>query len=103
MSVRDFAVVLKPAAKRDIRAILLYTGEQWGTAQRRVYREVIDRALGALAANPLLGRSRDEVAPGLRSFPAGQHVIYYRIDQASVTVFRILHGKMDAPRHLTRT
>ena len=83
-----------------MRSILLYTGDQWGTAQRDVYRQALDQAFTRLSANPLLGRSRDEIAPGLRSYNVQQHVIYYRITAGTVMVLRILHGKMDAARPL---
>lgn len=31
---------------------------------------------------------------------AGEHVIYYRIDEKAIQVIRILHRRMDATQHL---
>jgi toxin ParE1/3/4 len=100
MSVRRSTVVLKPAARRDVRSILLYTGQKWGFGQRDAYREALDQAFATLSVNPLIGRSRDEIAPNLRSHTIQQHVIYYRVEVETVTVLRVLHGKMDAARHV---
>ena len=100
MSVRRSKVVLKPAARRDVRSILLHTSQRWGFAQRDAYREVLDKAFETLSVNPLIGRSRGEIAPNLRSHTIQQHVIYYRVEVETVTVLRVLHGKMDAARHV---
>jgi toxin ParE1/3/4 len=103
MSVRRSHVVLKPVARRDVRSILLYTGQRWGCAQRDAYREALDQAFMTLSVNPLVGRSRDEIAPNLRSYNIQHHVIYCRVTTQTVTVLRVLHGKMDATRHVEET
>ena len=39
--------------------------------------------------------------PGLRGYPCGKHVIFYRVlSQTKVRIARILHEMMDFPRHL---
>lgn len=101
MSARKAAIALRPAARRDVRAILVYTAEQWGVAQRDAYRKEIDRALATLRSNPRLGRSRDEIRPGLRSYPVQRHVIYDRFGADVVPVVRVMHERMDAARHLS--
>ena len=100
MSVRRSKVVLKPAARRDVRSILLHTSQRWGFAQRDAYREALDQAFTTLSVNPFIGRARDEIAPNLRSHNVQQHVIYYRVEVETVTVLRVLHGKMDEARHV---
>jgi toxin ParE1/3/4 len=73
----------------------LHTREQWGAEQRDAYLEAINRALATLSANPRIGRERDEIVPGLRSYGVQQHIIFYRLDADIATVLRILHRKMD--------
>lgn len=102
MSARRLPLALRPAAQWDIRSILLFIVQQWGVAQRDVYGEEIARAFESLSANPQIGRARDEVSPGLRSYQVRQHVIYCRIASDSLTVLRILHERMDARRHLSQ-
>jgi toxin ParE1/3/4 len=61
---------------------------------------VIHRALETLGANPEIGPAQDDISPGFRSYVVEQHIIYYRVIADGVTIVRILHGKMDAARHL---
>jgi toxin ParE1/3/4 len=41
------------------------------------------------------GRSREELAPGLRSFLVKQYVIFYRVIPEGIEVIRVLHGSRD--------
>ena len=62
--------------------------------------ELLDKIAGAcqkLAANPLIGRSREELAPSLRSLPAGNYVIFYKPIRDGIVVIRVLHGSRDLP------
>jgi toxin ParE1/3/4 len=43
-----------------------------------------------------IGRRRDDLHPGYRSFRVGQYIIFYRILEAGeVEIMRVLHGKRD--------
>ena len=42
-----------------------------------------------------IGRPRNELMQGLRSFIAGQHVIYYRVERDKIQVKRVIHGARD--------
>jgi len=53
-----------------------------------------------LASHPLVGRGRDEIAPGLRSLPFGRYLIFYRPMDNGVEVVRVLHGARDIQRAL---
>ena len=49
-----------------------------------------------LAQNPYLGRRRDEIRPGYRSFPVDSYVVFYRLVAAEeILVLRVIHGKRD--------
>jgi toxin ParE1/3/4 len=87
---------LSVRAQDDLRAVLQYTESVWGKRQRDAYAEAIDAALRELAAFPALGRTRDELFPGCRSFRVEQHVVYYHESGRALTIDRILHAKMDA-------
>ncbi len=96
MSAPKQPVILTPRARRDLSDIELYTAQQWGDQQRRAYMAKLEQALQDLAAFPELGRLRDDLAPGLRGYLAGEHIIYYRAEPASITIVRVLHRKMDS-------
>jgi toxin ParE1/3/4 len=42
-----------------------------------------------------LGRARDDLRAGLRSFPVGQYVIIYAIEDEDVQILHVFHGKQD--------
>lgn len=55
----------------------------------------LDEQLGLLAARPMMGRARDELAPGVRSFPFGRYVVVYAPLDDGIDVIRVLHGARD--------
>ncbi len=48
-----------------------------------------------LASNPHLGRTREELSPGLRSLVFESYVIFYHPMPNGVAVVRVLHGMRD--------
>jgi toxin ParE1/3/4 len=48
-----------------------------------------------LAENPMAGRAREELLPGLRSFAAGRYLIFYTPMDDGITLDRVLHGARD--------
>jgi toxin ParE1/3/4 len=56
-----------------------------------------------LASHPLAGRTRDELALGLRSLAYGRYVIFYRALDDGAEIVRVLHGARDLRRALGRT
>lgn len=44
---------------------------------------------------PEAGRSRSELQMGLRSFPVGRYLIFYRPSATSVEIVRVLHSARD--------
>jgi len=61
--------------------------------------ENIIRELGRVVAliedHPLAGRPRDEIRPGLRSFAATPHVVFYRVARDTPEILRVLDGRQD--------
>jgi toxin ParE1/3/4 len=100
MSSRSRTVIFSPDARDDFTAILLYTRQQWGEAQRDLYQASLERAIAALADYPEAGEQRPRLFPGCRARRAERHVIYYRIAGDLIEVVRILHERTDPVRHL---
>jgi toxin ParE1/3/4 len=46
-----------------------------------------------LTDRALMWRKRDDVAPGLRSVLRHPYVIFYRVNNGSIEVVRVLHGR----------
>jgi toxin ParE1/3/4 len=98
MSARRLRIVYTDDAKAELRDIALYTERQWGKEQSATYLRLVRSAVRTLAASPHLGRARDEIQPGLRSYPVGSHVIYYWIDDGAVNVAHVFHNRRDTLR-----
>ncbi|MBB6142147.1 toxin ParE1/3/4 [Silvibacterium bohemicum] len=81
---------------RELDEIWHYIAEQSGSFEiaDRVVDSITDRFL-AIVHSPGIGRSRDDLQPGYRSFPVGQYVIFYRSDDDRVEILHILHSKRD--------
>ena len=87
-------------AQRDLVQIWAYSVENWGEEQAVQYVAQVRAALELLRTNPGLSRSSEDVRPGLRKFTVGSHVLYVRVGDTFLRLVRILHGRMDASRHL---
>lgn len=92
----DDALSFAPRAQRDVDEIIRYTLHHWGKAQVAEYKEAMKSALRAIVEYPSMGKLHQ----GYHSYPAGKHVIFYRISGAEILIIRILHERMDSGRHL---
>ena len=61
----------------------------------------VTQYFSTLARQPKAGRGREELAPGLRSIPAKDYVVYYRESGTRVIISRVIHGKRDQEKALT--
>jgi toxin ParE1/3/4 len=48
-----------------------------------------------IATQPMMGRAREELVPGLRSFPFRRYVIFYMPTGDGIDVVGVLHGARD--------
>ncbi len=92
---------LTASAQSDLRSIAGYSRRVWGVDQARAYITALREVFRKLADRPGVGRLRDELHAGLRSFSCGQHAVFYVIDGGGVIVVRILHQRMDVARHIS--
>jgi len=90
---------LSTRAAADLDQIANYTIEQFGIEQARRYRNGLEGCFATIAGNPLLGRSAQVIAPNLRRFEHGSHVIFYKPLGPGVLIVRVLHESLDAPSH----
>lgn len=93
-------LVVSDGAKADLKSISDYTMREWGARQRTRYLHLLRAAFKRLRRNPASGVARDDIARHYRSLPVESHVIYFRIFTNRVEIVRILHGRMDAERHI---
>lgn len=86
---------LTPRAANDLDDIADYTIQKWGENQANDYLGALVGRFESLAVNPTLGRNRDDVHPGYRSFPEGHHIIFYTVHDDYIAIIGIPHKSMD--------
>ncbi len=87
-----YKIRLTRAAEQDLEDIWLYTRSEWGEIQANHYLELID--------NPTIGKARPDIKIGYRALQVQKHIIFYCLNAEFIDVIGILHGRMDAKRHL---
>ena len=85
---------LSELAEQDLLELWLHVAADAGPERADGVIEVIVSRFELLAEQPEMGRSRPEFGKGVRSLPAGNHVIYYRFEGEPL-IARVLHGRRD--------
>jgi toxin ParE1/3/4 len=83
-----------PLAILDLEQILDYIAQDKPAAAEK-FVETLKSKCVTLARFPLIGTPREHLAEGLRAFPVGNYVIYYRPEADTVRIERVLHGARD--------
>ena len=91
---------LTPAAERDLEAIWIYTLHQWGLEQADRYIDILTATFTELVQSPKTAPACDQIRPGYRRRSVERHIIYFRITTYGIAIVRVLHDRMDVPRHL---
>jgi toxin ParE1/3/4 len=60
--------------------------------------ERLHAAFKTLASQPHMGRVRPEIAPRMRSFAVGEHVVFYEAAGPGVRIIRVWDGRRDLAR-----
>ncbi|TMV15354.1 type II toxin-antitoxin system RelE/ParE family toxin [Arenibacterium halophilum] len=84
---------LTPKAQEDLEAIWRYSFEKWGAAQADRYLDGFSTSFATLCDMPAIGRLRTEFTPPVRIYHSGEHLVFYRTDQTTLLVLRILHPR----------
>ena len=86
--------IRSPQADSDLDSIWYYVASSSASLQiaDRLIDSITDRFL-LIANYPNIGRRRDDdLRPGLRSFPVGEYLIIYRLQNEDVLILRVLRG-----------
>jgi plasmid stabilization system protein ParE len=83
-------------ARRSLAEIWEYIALDSENAADHVIDELVE-AFGSLGRNPHIGRSREDLRSGCRTFLAGIYVIIYRVGQDEIVILDTIDGKRDVP------
>ncbi|MEO5820295.1 MAG: type II toxin-antitoxin system RelE/ParE family toxin [Vicinamibacteraceae bacterium] len=86
---------LSALAEEDLRDAWRYIADEAGEARAdQVLAEIFDGVL-MLTRQPRVGRLRAEFGAGIRCLPVRRYLVYYREEDASVLIARVLHARRD--------
>ncbi len=85
---------ISPRASSDLIEIWSYIADD-SVANADAFIDKLYQAIQVLARQPGSGRHREELAPGIQSFPFGRYIIFYRVVAGAVEIARVLHGARD--------
>ncbi len=89
---------LTAKAKDDVRDIWYSVASKGDErAADRLISQILEKCRSR-ARFPETGRLRDEISPGLRSFPVPPYVVFFRPLEDTILVLRIIHGRRDLKR-----
>jgi toxin ParE1/3/4 len=89
-------VILRPAAREDLRDIWIYGRDTWGEAAADRYFGDLTVAIDRLADHPLSAPVSAELGKGYRRLVCAAHVVFYVVNAQGVEVVRVLHQSRDA-------
>ena len=94
-------VSITDSARTDLLEAWVYIAEVSVAAADRC-TDAIMLAARTLAEHPNIGRERNELGDGVRSWPTSTpYLIYYQIDHDGITLLRVLHHARDAQSTMT--
>lgn len=85
---------ISPRASDDLIEIWSFIADD-SVANADVFIDRLYETIQVLGARPGSGRHRKELGPGIRSFPFGHYVIFYRDINRVIEIVRVLHGARD--------
>jgi toxin ParE1/3/4 len=91
----------------DARADLSEVWNYYANVASRQVADKIVRGIGEachlLEDQPLAGRPRNEIRPGLRSVAAYPHIVFYRVNDDIAEIVRVLDGRRDLEQIFTES
>ena len=87
-------ILKRPEAENDLEEIWLYIAQDNPDNADSLLDE-IEETSRKLVQFSSMGRNRDELYPGLKSFPVGKYIIFYLPISDGLEIARILHGMRD--------
>ena len=85
---------ISPRARSDLIEIWSYIADD-SVAHADTFIDNLLETIQMLGKQSGAGRHREELSPGILSFPFGRYVIFYCRRQDAIEIVRVLHGARD--------
>jgi toxin ParE1/3/4 len=85
---------ISPRANSDLIEIWSYIADD-SIANADAFIDKLYETIHVLGRQHGSGRQREELAPGIQSFPFGRYIIFYRAITNAIEIVRVLHGARD--------
>jgi len=85
-------------AESELDEIFLYWSRRAGLEAADRLIDSITERFWLLGEHPDAGKPLDEIAVGVRCFPAGKYLIYYRRTRRGTEILHIFHGARNQKR-----
>ena len=95
-----FKLLIKPEAEKDLEKIYEYTFLTWGFEQAEQYQDDLFHGMQLLLEQNELGKIYPYSNILYRKLHVNRHLIFYRFEEQSCTIIRILHDRMDIEKHV---
>ncbi len=83
---------ITPQATQDLENIADYLALYRNMEAAEQFLQDMDVKFIRIAQFPMIGRSREELYPNLRSLPYKQYVIFYRLLDDAIEIFHVATG-----------
>jgi toxin ParE1/3/4 len=87
--------IISDPANQDLETIADYLGANYGLATSEKFIDGITARFRYIAQFPRIGRTRNEIATGLRSLHYEQYIILYKIEEPTIEIVRVASGYQD--------
>ena len=92
--MKKYQLLISEQATHDLTDIWLYIANDSPQAADK-FLDAILKQCRLFCTSPEMGRQRDELLPGIRSFSIKRYIIFYRVIRDAVEVVRVLSAYRD--------
>ena len=84
-----------PQAEKDLADIFQYTFTNWGILQAERYQDDLFHGMEIILDNNKIGKQYPYSSIKYRKLHINRHLIFYRIENETCLIVRVLHDNMD--------
>ena len=97
---KKYELVITEPAESDLESIAAYSYLEFGEETTIKYTTDIYDNISLINRDPCIGKERYGVPSVILGRKSGRHVIFYRVQENTIYIIRILHETMDHGRHI---